>query len=77
MAAAEKHIIDIARKLSIHHVNMEMGVINLRTDLFPWYMSQGYHIVEDCNQKNTTAEINRIVLEDMNVYLVMMKKELQ
>lgn len=55
-------------------VHVEMGVINLRTDLFPWYESQGYAIVEEIRPND--AEITRIILDDLDVCCVLMRKTL-
>lgn len=56
------------------NVSMEMGVINLRTDLFPWYQSQGYQIEGEIRPNDT--EITRIILDNMDVCCVLMKKVL-
>jgi GNAT superfamily N-acetyltransferase len=55
-------------------VRMEMGVINLRKDLFPWYESQGYCITKEALPHD--EELARIVLDDMEVYCVLMAKQL-
>jgi len=69
--AAESFLIEKATQGQ--SVRIEMGVINLREDLFPWYQKQGYVIgdrIED------TPEIARIILPDMQVHLVRMSKQL-
>jgi ribosomal protein S18 acetylase RimI-like enzyme len=53
---------------------MEMGVINLREDLFPWYESQGYTILEPFLSNN--EELTRIVLPGLQVHLILMRKVL-
>ena len=54
---------------------MEMGVINLRKDLFPWYERQGYNVIEEIRPND--AELNRIVLDEMDVCCVLMRKVLR
>lgn len=52
---------------------MEMGVINLREDLFPWYEKQGYRRK---GEMRGDEEVNRVTKDGMEVYLVFMGKEL-
>ncbi len=53
---------------------MEMGVINLRTDLFPWYEAQGYALIGEIRPNH--EEITRIILDDLDVCCVLMRKKL-
>ena len=53
--------------------HMEMGVINLRTDLFPWYEKQGYKILHEIPNDE---EVSRIVLPELNVYCILMRKQI-
>jgi len=53
-------------------VNMEMGVINQRKDLFPWYEGQGYQVIEALPHD---AELQRICLEDSDVHCILMRKQ--
>ena len=57
-------------------VVMEMGVINVRDDLFPWYEKQGYMRGERLQHD---GELDRIILPHMKdkVFCVRMSKELQ
>jgi hypothetical protein len=53
---------------------MEMGVINVRTDLFPWYEKQGYQIICDLPWDE---ELTRIIAEEYaHVRCVLMRKRL-
>ena len=45
-------------------VRIEMGVINKRIDLFPWYEKQGYHVA--CEMRPNDAELTRIILDHMS-----------
>ena len=53
---------------------IEMGVINLRKDLFVWYGSQGYEMVGEIRPND--EEISRIILDDLDVCAVLMRKTL-
>ncbi len=53
---------------------MEMGVINLRTDLFPWYEKQGYKIISEIRPND--AEVTRIIRDDMDVCCILMRRVL-
>ena len=55
-------------------VNMEMGVINQRADLFPWYESQGYAVVGNIYPND--AELTRICLEGADIYCVLLRKNI-
>ena len=56
-------------------VRMEMGVINLRPELFPFYEKRGYTVVGDMPRDE---ELHRIVREDhAQVCCVLMRKTLQ
>ena len=81
---AESLLLDIAKQQALNQqqsgetlsleVAIEMGVINLRKDLFPWYEKQGYSVVEKIwpNDK----EIEMIKLDHLDVHLVLMRKQL-
>lgn len=55
-------------------VVMEMGVINLRTDLFPWYEKQGYSIIGEFLPRD--KEVEMIKLPDVEVHCILMRKQL-
>lgn len=55
-------------------VNMEMGVINQRKDLFPWYEGQGYKVIGEI--KPNDAELLRICLDDFDICCILMRKQL-
>jgi hypothetical protein len=55
-------------------VLMEMGVVNVRHDLFPWYQKQGYEVVEEIRDD---ADFNLIVAEGLSVFCILMRKVLQ
>ena len=55
-------------------VTMEMGVINQRTDLFPWYESQGYVTIGEIHPND--EEVTRICLEGVDICCVLMRKNL-
>jgi ribosomal protein S18 acetylase RimI-like enzyme len=79
IAAMETHLLDTVRnqselKDSVAIVSMEMGVINLRKDLFPWYEKQGYTVVGEIRPND--AEVSRIILDDLDVCCVLMRKVL-
>jgi hypothetical protein len=78
--SAESKIIQIGTEMKLKQnasisvqCTMEMGVINLREDLFPWYNKLGY---ETLDRLPHDEELRRIVLEDVDVYCVLMRKEL-
>lgn len=79
VSAAEARVLAVSSALPpLSHprrVEMEMGVINLREDLFPWYMSQGYHVEGEI--RPVEPDIKLISLDDLNVCSVLMKKVLQ
>jgi hypothetical protein len=63
-------------------VVMECGVINVRTDLFPWYERQGYSVVRDALDdspvKKDSAEVAMIKLPSCgDVCCHLMRKTLQ
>lgn len=58
----------------IIHASMEMGVINVREDLFPWYESQGY--IKGIEIHPNDAELTRIITPGMDVFCILMKKTL-
>ena len=56
------------------NVYMEMGVINARTDLFPWYQKQGY---VQKGKLPVNDEVGRIVSDDWkHIHCILMRKEL-
>ena len=54
--------------------SMEMGVINLRKDLFMWYGKQGY---EKGEQLPNSDELTRVCLPGFDVCCVMMRKQIK
>lgn len=54
-------------------VHMEMGVINQRKDLFPWYEGQGYKVIGEIRPNDT--ELLRICLDDVDICCILMRKE--
>lgn len=52
---------------------MEMGVVNVRTDLFPWYEKQGYEIIGDVKNDSSFSEL---VADGLDVYCILMRKTL-
>lgn len=55
-------------------VNMEMGVINQRKDLFPWYEGQGYRVIGEI--KPNDAELQRICLDEFDICCILMRKQI-
>eukprot|EP00981_Chlorochromonas_danica_P014842 scaffold9085_cov180-Ochromonas_danica.AAC.1 len=55
---------------------LEMGVINLREDLFPWYEAQGFHVIGDIHPND--PEVERITLNEFKekLWCILMRKEL-
>lgn len=53
----------------------EMGVINLRKDLFPWYEKMGYEVIGEIRPND--AEVSRIILDDLDVCCILMRKVLK
>lgn len=79
---AENKVLEIARDLQKQesqdvHAALQMGVINLRKDLFPWYEAQGFETV--CEIRPNDPEVERITLDEMKdiVCCVLMKKALK
>lgn len=67
----------LARAIDSHiPSSVEMGVINLRPDLFPWYEAQGYSICEVQGESPSDDELRRIVLPGMDVHCILMSKKL-
>ena len=63
MDAAEKHLLSLAAANDAKQsVNIQMGVINLREDLFAWYKSQGFEIVD---KLPNDPELLRIIRDDL------------
>jgi hypothetical protein len=74
---AEDELFRIAKNAGLatgSAVVMEMGVINMREDLFPWYEKQDYKVIGDIRPNG--EEIERIKLEEMDICCVLMRKEL-
>ncbi|XP_012554656.1 uncharacterized protein LOC100212726 [Hydra vulgaris] len=55
-------------------VVMEIEVVNLRVDLFPWYEKQGYQIVDKI--KPNDVEFTVKILDGMDVFFILMRKKL-
>ena len=55
-------------------VSMEMGVINQRKDLFPWYESQGYVVMGEIRPND--EELLRICLDGVDICCILMRKTL-
>lgn len=79
--AAEERIRSLARDfLSQGHphvgAKMEMGVVNLRRVLFPWYKSQGYIEVEEIHPNDPGFDV--LISEEYKdkVFLILMRKNL-
>eukprot|EP01035_Chromulina_nebulosa_P017247 gene17247-22775_t len=72
---AENYILNIANSNGYDSAVMEMGVINLRKDLFPWYEKQGYAIIEEIRPND--EEVSRIILDDLDVCCILMRKILK
>jgi hypothetical protein len=53
-------------------ISMEMGVINQRKDLFPWYEGQGYKLIGEIRPND--AELLRICLDDIDICCILMRK---
>ena len=70
--AAEDKLRTVALEFACRLIVIEMGVINQRADLFPWYMKQGFKIIGEIRDD---PELARIILPKMDVYLVLMSKE--
>ena len=80
VAAAESFLLDLAQSKSMSmskesSVAMEMGVINLRADLFPFYEKQGYVQGERLPH---SEELSRIILPERidEVFCMAMRKNL-
>lgn len=78
--AVEAKIMEVATEHHRKHENLqlevfsEMGVINVREDLFPWYGKQGYEKLYELRPNN--AELTRIILDGMDVCCILMRKKL-
>ncbi len=74
--AAEEKIKALGQQAGSKEVSLEMGVINLRTDLFPWYEKQGFFKLYEIRPND--AEIERITLDELKdeVCCVFMRKML-
>jgi hypothetical protein len=66
--------VDTLTKTPNLEVKMEMGVINLRKDLFPWYEAQGYVVIGEIRPND--AELIEKCREDMDVCCVLMRKQI-
>lgn len=53
-------------------VIMELGIINLRADLFKWYSNQGYYVVSEIRPNDN--EFEKILLPNIDVCIVLMRK---
>jgi hypothetical protein len=73
--ATEKYLLEVAlSSTKIMKVTIQMGVINLRKDLFSWYEKQGYSVVGEIRPND--EELSRIILDDLDVCCVLMTKSL-
>jgi hypothetical protein len=73
--AAEEKVLSVATALSVNvKADLEMGVINQRDDLFPWYENQGFVRYEEVFD----GEVDHILLDDLRgkVFCVLMRKHL-
>jgi GNAT superfamily N-acetyltransferase len=82
VAAAEEYLLLLLPTISTTEpidVAMEIGVINLRTDLFPWYHGQGYNVIAEQGEpsKQESAEVDMIKLPHLQVFCVLMRKTLK
>lgn len=79
---AENKILSIAKAYKDNNpstqltISLQMGVINLRKDLFPWYESQGFQIMGEIRPNDPEVEL--ITLDELKeaVCCILMKKEL-
>lgn len=80
VTAAETKLQEIAKEMLHSNMSaepilyMEMGVINLRKDLFPWYESQGYVVIKELRPND--PEFNEMCLDELDVCCVLMRKQL-
>ena len=72
--AAEEYLLALDCASAATSVVIEMGVINLRADLFPFYEKQGY--ITGARLPHTD-ELSRICLPELDVFLVQMAKRLR
>lgn len=74
--AAENKVKMIAQQAQVKQAFLEMGVINLREDLFPWYEGQGFVKLHEIRPND--PEVEMITLDEMKyqVCCVLMRKEL-
>ena len=74
--AAEEYLLEWAGKEHQADANlrvvMEMGVVDLRTDLFPWYQAQGYIIINEISPIDPGFAI--LLAPDVNAKLILMQK---
>ena len=68
---ADAYFISLNNMLERRAIIMEMGVVNVRHDLFPWYEKQGYKIIEDIRDD---PEFEAIVAEGQDVFCILMRK---
>jgi GNAT superfamily N-acetyltransferase len=80
---AESKLLSLAREMTdneavdiIHPLRMEMGVVNLRTELFPWYEAQNYFKV--CEIHPNPPGFDILIADDFKdkVHLVLLRKDL-
>ena len=82
VASAENYLIDQSKLIcdrsnKAHDqcsLTIGMGVVNVRSDLFPWYQKQGYEIVGEIHDD---PDFRIIVREDLDVYCILMRKQLK
>ncbi|XP_065667533.1 uncharacterized protein LOC100212726 [Hydra vulgaris] len=56
------------------NIVMEIEVINLRVDLFPWYEKQGYQVVDKIKPNKAVFAVR--YLDGIDVFFIMMRKTL-
>lgn len=75
--AAERRTLQIAREAAAGcRALLQMGVINLRADLFPWYQGQGFAVIGEVRPNDPELEL--ITLDSMRgeLCMVLMQKDL-
>jgi hypothetical protein len=72
-AAIEARVCEVARTKGLGAATLEMGVINVRKDLFTFWGKLGFSIDRDLP---ADPELSRISLDGLDVHCVLMKKQL-
>ncbi len=76
MEAAANKLLQIANTYGNNvEADLEMGVINQRKDLFPWYEKQGFTAFEEIFD----SELDKVVLDELRgkVFCILMRKHLR